>query len=53
MKDTIRARCVGIEVNTETREDFKVTLESQDIDISQLDEWKQALAKWIDLECRY
>lgn len=53
MKDTIRARCVGITVNPETQEDFKIVLESQDIDIEKLDKWKVTLSKWIDLECRY
>jgi len=53
VKDTIRARCVGIEINPDGQNDFKITLESQSINIDKLDEWKQTLAKWVDIEVRY
>lgn len=45
-----RIRCVGIEINTETQSEFKVTLISNNLDISLLDKWKQRLGNWIDVE---
>ena len=45
-----RMRCVGIEINPESRDSFNVTLISGELEINLLDKWKQRLGNWIDIE---